>query len=311
MKADILSNGFEQKQIKMPDDIDGPVVTTVVRRRCNGGARRAVLYVHGFSDYFFNAEMGERFNAEGYDFYAVDLRKYGRSLLKEQKMFSVRDLSEYFPDIEAGLGQIRADGHSVIVLMGHSTGGLTTSLFMKHNAPADVRALVLNSPFLSWNLPWALRKIGVPAITLLAHLCPGLIVPQPKDPGYAHSLHKAFGGEWDYDRRLKPDVLPDVNAAWIAAIEYGQRQLRRGADIKVPILLLHSDKSTGKDAAPDQYRNADAILDVESLAAVGRRLGRNVTEVEIPGGMHDLVLSAPSVRQHVYEVIFKWLSTVL
>lgn len=311
MKADILGDGFEQKQIAMPADREGPVVTTVVRRLCPGGSQRAVLYVHGFSDYFFNAEMGLRFNAKGYDFYAVDLRRYGRSLLPGQKVFGVNDLSEYFADIEAALNEIRSDGHSTIVLMGHSTGGLTTSLFMKHRAPTDVKALVLNSPFLSWNLPWFHRKIAVPAITLLSHFSPGLVIPQEKDPGYAYSLHKAYGGEWEYDRQLKPDVLPDVDAAWIAAIERGQRQLRRGAHIDVPILLLHSNKSAGKGATRDQYRSADAILNVETLAAVGRRLGKYVTEVSIRGGLHDLLLSTHSVREEVYRVIFDWLAAVL
>lgn len=311
MKTDILGDGFEQKQVAMPADSEGPVVATVVRRLCPGGSERAVLYVHGFSDYFFNAEMGRKFNSEGYDFYAVDLRKYGRSLMPGQKIFGVTDLSEYFPDIEAALNEIRQDGHSAVVLLGHSTGGLTASLFMKHRAPADVRALILNSPFLSWNLPWLQRKIVIPAITLLSRVCPGMKIPQEKDPGYAYSLHKAYGGEWDYDRNLKPDVFPDIDAAWVAAIERGQRQLRRGADIAVPILLLHSNKSTGKHDPRDQYRSADAILNVETLAAVGRQLGKNVTEVSIRGGLHDLVLSSHSVREQVYHVIFDWLAAVL
>lgn len=307
MKTDILGDGFEQKLVAMPADHEGPVVTTIIRRLRAGGAKCAVLYVHGFSDYFFNAEMGRKFNDAGYDFYAVDLRKYGRSLLQGQKIFGVADLSEYFPDIEAGLEQIRADGHTEIVLMGHSTGGLTASLFMKRRAPADVRALILNSPFLSWNLPWLHRHVAIPAITLLSRWSPGLKIPQPKDPGYAYSLHKAYGGEWDYDRTLKPDVFPDIDAAWVAAIERGQRQLRGGADIRVPILLLRSKSSVGKRHSRDQYRRADAILNVETLAAVGRRLGKVVTEVAVKGGLHDLLLSSHSVREQAYSVIFDWL----
>ncbi len=30
------------------------------------------------SDYFFQTEMADQFNQHGYDFYALDLRKYGR-----------------------------------------------------------------------------------------------------------------------------------------------------------------------------------------------------------------------------------------
>ena len=32
----------------------------------------------GFNDYFFQAEMGRQFADSGYNFYAVDLRRYGR-----------------------------------------------------------------------------------------------------------------------------------------------------------------------------------------------------------------------------------------
>ncbi|MEK8226237.1 alpha/beta hydrolase [Oerskovia sp. M15] len=49
--------------------------------RPGGGLRRrAVLYVHGFVDYFFQAHLGDAFEEHGYAFYAIDLRGYGRSL---------------------------------------------------------------------------------------------------------------------------------------------------------------------------------------------------------------------------------------
>ncbi|MEG8036484.1 hypothetical protein QP157_14580 [Sphingomonas sp. LR61] len=47
-----------------------------------GGAD--VLYVHGWSDYFFQREMAEHLEALGARFFALDLRKYGRSLLPHQ-----------------------------------------------------------------------------------------------------------------------------------------------------------------------------------------------------------------------------------
>ncbi|MDE6120301.1 MAG: alpha/beta hydrolase, partial [Muribaculaceae bacterium] len=62
-------------------------------------------------------------------------------------------------------------------------------------------------------------------------------------------------------------------------------------------------------ASQDEFRRGDAILNVETLAEVGRRLGPDVTEVAIPGGLHDLVLSAPKVRENVYREIFSWLTS--
>ena len=57
------------------------MVATLVRLRAAAPTRRAVLYLHGFVDYFFQTHLAEFFTERGYDFYALDLRKYGRSLL--------------------------------------------------------------------------------------------------------------------------------------------------------------------------------------------------------------------------------------
>ena len=59
-------------------------MATLVRRRADAPTRRAVLYLHGFVDYFFQTHLAEFFTDRGFDFYALDLRKYGRSLLPHQ-----------------------------------------------------------------------------------------------------------------------------------------------------------------------------------------------------------------------------------
>ena len=64
--------------------------------------RGAVLYVHGFSDYFFQRHMAERFALEGYAFYALDLRKHGRSLRPHQHPNFCKSVAEYYADITRG-----------------------------------------------------------------------------------------------------------------------------------------------------------------------------------------------------------------
>lgn len=61
----------------------------------------------------------------------MDLRKYGRSLREHQTRGYVESLSTYDEDIHAALRVVRA-AHGVgtdLVLMGHSTGGLTAALW--------------------------------------------------------------------------------------------------------------------------------------------------------------------------------------
>lgn len=47
--------------------------------------------------------MAEQFNAHSYDFYALDLRKYGRSKLPHQIFYNVLDLNEYDAEITQAL----------------------------------------------------------------------------------------------------------------------------------------------------------------------------------------------------------------
>ena len=56
-----------------------------------------MLHVHGFADYFFQTEYAEWWNARGYDFYALDLRKYGRSIRDHQTPNYVTDLASTSP----------------------------------------------------------------------------------------------------------------------------------------------------------------------------------------------------------------------
>ncbi|MDE5900352.1 MAG: lysophospholipase [Muribaculaceae bacterium] len=309
-QPDHIGDAYEMTYITQPDDYSGHVRCTVIRRLSPAKSRKAILYVHGFSDYFLQKEMADEFVSHSYNFYAVDLRKYGRSLMPGQKMFQVRDLHEYFADIEAAISIIRSDSNTEIILMGHSTGGLTTSLYMSENPAPQIKALILNSPFLDWNLPAPLRKIGIPLISALGRIMPSIHVRQKPDSGYAKTLSSEHGGEWTYRTEWKPDILPDPDTGWVRAIHTAQQHLRRNTSrIKVPILLMHSAESVKKGDNPEKYNHADAILDIDSIAKYGRELNDNVTEAIFKGGLHDLALSPYPIRTELYHTIFTWLTS--
>ena len=99
---DILGEGFEQQTLPLGDDVDGEVVATLVRSRPHPGARlfgelrdTDVLYVHGWSDYFFQTDLARFFTDRGARFYALDLRKYGRSLRSDLAPGYVASLDVY------------------------------------------------------------------------------------------------------------------------------------------------------------------------------------------------------------------------
>ncbi|MDE5971582.1 MAG: alpha/beta hydrolase [Muribaculaceae bacterium] len=309
-QPDHLGSGYEMTHITQPDDYSGHVRCTVIRRLSSAESRNAILYVHGFSDYFLQKEMADEFVSHGYNFYAVDLRKYGRSLMPGQKMFQVRNLQEYFADIDAAIKIIHSDNNTRIILMGHSTGGLTTSLYMSRKPAPQIKALILNSPFLDWNLPSPLRKIGIPLISTLGRITPSIRVRQKPDNRYARTLSSEHGGEWTYRKEWKPDILPDPDMGWIRAIQSAQQHLRHNTcQIKVPILLMRSAESVKKSDNPEKYYRADAILDTDSIAKYGRKLSDDVTEAIFTGGLHDLALSPYPIRTELYHTIFTWLAS--
>lgn len=305
-KNDILGDGFEMTHVNQGNDYAGKVRCSVIRRKTAAKTTRGVLYIHGFSDYFFQKEMAMEYVDHGYDFYAVDLRRYGRSLQEGDKMFRVKNLREYFADIQAGVDIMKADGITEIILIGHSTGGLSTSLYMMEAPDPAIKGLILNSPFLTWNLSPAAIKLGIPVLKRIARFHPKFRVKGDGTNKYAATLARHLGGEWVYNTNWKPDIMPDVDAEWIKAIDDAQQGLKQG-EIKVPVLFLHSDKSAKAGDSMEQYKTSDAVLNVKTMAATGRKLGKNVTEVIIPNGLHDLVLSKPSVRKSVFTAIFNWL----
>ena len=88
---DVLKNEFEQTTIFQPDDYEGKVTATLIRKKCETFSTKAILCIHGFNDYFFQEIIAEEFLNTGYHFYALDLRKYGRSILENQKPNNVRN----------------------------------------------------------------------------------------------------------------------------------------------------------------------------------------------------------------------------
>ncbi|MCQ5183121.1 lysophospholipase, partial [Parabacteroides distasonis] len=71
---DILGNGYLRRTFQMPDDYEGKVVCTLVKKPQLDSVKQAILYIHCYNDYFFQKQLGDSVNAHGYNFYAMDLR---------------------------------------------------------------------------------------------------------------------------------------------------------------------------------------------------------------------------------------------
>lgn len=284
----------------------GGASATLVRRRAAANDRGAILYVHGFADYFFQEHVAEHYTAQGYDFYAVDLRGYGRSLRDGEVPNYTADIGIYFEEIDAAIAKVREE-HTRVVLMGHSTGGLTTSLWA-HERRADglIDALVLNSPWLDVVEPPPVRKL----VKLIGRVAPKAKIRANLGEAYGVAIHSSRNGEWDFDLRWKPLAGFPVLAGWIRAVLIAQEKVHNGLDVPVPVLVLHSDKSAlNAREWNEAVSRADAVLDVEGMRKWGPKLGSSVKVVEIEDGMHDLFLSAEPVRNAAFAAVDEFLKS--
>lgn len=284
-RPDTLLPGFEALELRFPDDYDGAVVATLVRLPVADAPAGAALYVHGFSDYFFQRHMAERFAAEGYAFHALDLRKHGRSLRRHQHPNFCKSLSEYYADISSALEAIGAP----VLLAGHSTGGLLCSLYAHEGESRDqVERLWLNSAFLDWNVPdW--RKPQVHVAAALGRFFPFLNDPKAFTPDYTQALLE----EWDFDTRLKPVHGFPLYYGWVGAISDAFAKLHKGLALRCPVLSMHGDE-------------ADIVLNWRHIARWSRLLGPEVTVLSFPGAWHDLVCSPRRIREEIFSRLFAW-----
>jgi alpha-beta hydrolase superfamily lysophospholipase len=311
--VDVLGEPYLAETLRLAPDSEGEVVATLVSRRCNGvgPSRRAVLHLHGFCDYFFQTAAADFWVERGYDFYALDLRKYGRSLRPHQTPNFVLDLEEYDEELERALALVtERDGHDHVVVTGHSTGGLIASLWL-HRTRADdegpVKGLVLNSPWLDLNGSFWLRTAGTKAIDQVGLRRPYQSIPRSVSGLYGQSLHRDHAGEWDYDLAWKPLESWPVFAGWLRAIRRGHATVHRGLALRVPALVLSSDRSAHPRSWEDACTACDIVLDVELMAKWVHKLAAHVTLVRVPGALHDVTLSRKPVREHAFEELGAWL----
>ncbi len=300
---------FPIQTLHFPDDYEGKVIASLIRSPKNSAGRPSVLYLHGLSDYFFQVHVAEAFHNQGYNFYALDLRKHGRSLLPHQHPNYCRSITEYFPEIDESLDIIDAESNAEIILLGHSTGGLTAASYLNENKQQQqVQKLILNSPFLQFNMKAWQRFLLLPASVIISKIAPYFSIKKPFSGVYGSSLFHNKNGEWDYNTDWKPlDGFP-AYLAWAAAMYKAQKKLHTSADIHIPILILHSAHSTRSKIWKPRVMQSDMVLNVKHIKKYGKRLGHNVNFAEVEGAMHDVFLSPEESRQQAFDKMFSWLN---
>jgi len=305
---DVLGDGFNKLTLSLADDYEGEVIATLIRRNSKTQTGKAILYIHGFNDYFFQEEMAKKFNNIGFNFYALELRKYGRSHLSHQKLNNVRSLLEYNEEINLALQIIKSENNNQVILKGHSTGGLIVTNYAGNNLNSNLfHGIICNSPFYEFNLNIIERKIGIPILSMLSTYFQNKLISSGFSKLYGYSLHENKHGEWNYSLTWKPHEIPKVNLGFISAIYNAQKKIQNNLVIDVPLLVMYSNKSIYENHWSEKFKEGDAVLNVNHIRNYASKIKENVTSFEIEKGMHDLILSKKSVRENVYEKMFEWI----
>lgn len=285
---------------------DEPLTATLVRRN-EPKHDRALLYVHGWNDYFFQTHLADYWNRRGFDFYAIDLRRYGRNLRPGLFAGYITSLDDYASELDEAYRLIGEDGHDLITLMGHSTGGLIASLWAAQT-DRPVNGVVLNSPWLDMSGSDLMLRAKRPLLETAAAFKPTSGIPVSESALYAESISSSMKGEWDYDLDYKSNKGFIPRLGWVKAILAGQAKVAAGLAIECPVLMMISARSDLNATEWDEsLKSVDLVLAVDKLAPLAWRLGPVVTLIRIEGGLHDLTLSPQPVRDEVFAEITRWM----
>ena len=323
--SDTIIPGYQRRTLHLGHDDEGELTATFVRKdpstlpwrqrfaRWKHATVRhtplAILYVHGWNDFFYRRHVSEFWESLGVAFYAVDLRKYGRSLHAGQTAGFIDDLHEYFTELNA-LRDVIVDelGDDVRILaFAHSLGGLTSALWLANEHPHHVTALALNSPWLELQGNRITRIMTTPVVKGFGLTGAKNVIPI-RDPGfYGRTLWSNQDGEWDYNTRYPwPEADFQTRAGWFDAVYRAQDEVSRGLDVDVPVLVCTSDKSMILGKWDEAMHEADTVLDVTAIRQNALNLGDFVSLARVRGGLHDLSMSNSVARYRYFGMVASW-----
>jgi alpha-beta hydrolase superfamily lysophospholipase len=203
-------------------------------------------------------------------------------------------------------------------MYGHSAGGLIVPMWLDRlrrrnaKAHAGIGGLILNSPFLDLHGP-AILRLGMTSAMIagLSRVRSKGVVRSSSKGGYGTSLHRDYGGEFDYDLQWKPLGGFPITVGWLHAVRRGQARLHRGLDVGVPNLILRSDHSVRETTDPSSMQRGDAVLDVTQIARWAGCIGNRSAMVPVADAKHDVFLSLQEPREVAYRELDLWLDGYL
>lgn len=194
---------------------------------------RALVVIHGFAEHSGRYEgFGAWFARRGHAVHAYDHRGHGRS---EGPRGHVQRFQEYLDDLDRLLEAVRAEHPGLpLFLVGHSMGGLVMAAYLRERRPGvrgavgsgAALALAERMPRLQVALARGLRSVA-PRVSLDARLDPQGLSRDPE-------VVRRYLEDPLVFRRLTVSLAVELHDA-------ARRTAGGGADVAVPLLLLHGE----------------------------------------------------------------------
>ena len=87
----------------------------------------------------------------------------------------------------------------------------------------------------------------------------------------------------------------------------GPARVPRGLDVRCPVLLMSAARTHLSLTRTEDSRRADPLVDGDACARRAVGMGGLVTVARFDGAVHDVVLSAPPVREQALSALRRWL----
>ena len=224
-------------------------IKILVRSWIPPSSPRAVMVIcHGVNSHSGQyLWAGDRFAAEGYATFALDLRGRGRS---EGERFFVEDVADYVSDVARtiALAKSRHPGLPVY-LLGHSAGGVVSSTYaLDHQA--ELSGFICES--FAFQVP--APGFALAAIKGISHLAPRLPVLKLKNEDF--SRDPAVVAALNSDPLTHNEVQPAMTVA--ALVRADERLRDEFPTITLPLLIMHGtkDKATVYHGSEFFYQTA-------------------------------------------------------
>jgi alpha-beta hydrolase superfamily lysophospholipase len=193
--------------------------------------KAVVCLVHGVGEHASRyAHVAEAFGAEGYAFFAADLRGHGRSGGARGHISSIED---FMQDIDTLLEQARARYPGLpLILYGHSLGGILVLHYSLKRKP-NVKGVIATSSGLRTALE--LQPAKIMAARVLGSLIPGVSISSGLETE-AISRDEKVVQAYKVDRLVHDKISLGFGKIMLGVVQW---TLEHAAEFPLPLLLLH------------------------------------------------------------------------